>query len=125
MHVLAEPIQPLVDAPRRHASGRGSVTLSRVAGSTVVTRASATSPLKLLTPRSRSDAAWIFTSTYGGGLLGADTITLDLHAEPGTRGLLSTQASTKVYRSLGGTARQELNVGVDDDAVVVCAPDPI
>ena len=41
-------------------------------GRSVVTRAFATSPLRLLTPRITGRAAWIYTSRYGGGLVDGD-----------------------------------------------------
>src|SRR5947209_13174222 len=49
--------------------GRGLVEFSRVAGRTTVTRARSASPLKLLCPRVRGPSAWVFASTYGGGLV--------------------------------------------------------
>ena len=46
--------------------GYGPRELQRVAGRTVVTRSQASSQLKLLTPRRRHEAAWVYTSTFGG-----------------------------------------------------------
>jgi urease accessory protein len=94
-------------------------------GRSVVTSATANSPLKLLAPRNRNTAAWIFTSTYGGGLLGGDTISLDVHTGAGTRCLLSTQASTKIYKSAGAPSRQRLYARIGAGAMCVSAPDPV
>lgn len=94
-------------------------------GRTAVVRARPSSPLKLLTPLACDRAAWIYTSTYGGGLVGGDRIQLDLIAGPATRCVLSTQSSTKVYRTLGPECRQELHVLAGDEAIVVVAPDPL
>ena len=49
--------------------GHGTLELQKVAGRTVVTRSQASSPLKLLTPRRRHPAAWVYTSTFGGGMV--------------------------------------------------------
>jgi urease accessory protein len=58
-------------------------------------------------------------------LVSGDAIALEVDAGPGTRCLLSTQASTKVYRSAGPACGQQLNVSAAADAVVVSAPDPV
>jgi urease accessory protein len=105
--------------------GRGKLELARVAGRTVVTAASATSPLKLLTPKRNAETACVFTSTYGGGLLGGDCITLDVVGGKQTQCVLTTQSSTKIYRTTGPTSRQTLHASVDDDAVLIIAPDPL
>ena len=46
---------------------RGNLELASVGGRTVVTRACAGNPLKLLVPRPREHAAWVYTSSVGGG----------------------------------------------------------
>jgi urease accessory protein len=98
--------------------------VSRVGSRSVVTRLFAASPLKLLTPRNHGEAAWIYTSTYGGGLLGGDAVRLEVDVEPGAVALLSTQASTKVYRSPAGT-RVELAASIGDGGLLVVLPDPV
>ncbi len=81
------------------APARGLLELSLVAGRTAATRSFATSPLKLLIPRRRTAAAWVYAGTYGGGLVAGDEIDLDVRIGPKALGVLGTQASTKVYRS--------------------------
>jgi len=90
----------------------------------VVTQARATSPLRLFTPRTGAPAAWIVTSTLGGGLVGGDHIQLGIDVESGARALVTSQASTKVYRSSLVT-RQSLDARVGEDAALVLLTDPI
>jgi len=100
--------------------------LALVNGATAITGLRASAPLKLLAPRSRGRAAWVFTSTYGGGLVAGDDTRLEVRAGEGTACLLSTQASTKIYRTPGCVpCRQELAAHVTDGAVLVCAPEPV
>jgi urease accessory protein len=107
-------------------AGAGSLELTRVGSATAVTRARANSPLKLLAPRPRGSSAWVFASTYGGGLVAGDSIKLDATFGNGTIGLLSTQASTKIYRSENGAScRQTLNVRAAANSTCVIAPHPI
>jgi urease accessory protein len=124
MTELAEPL--VATGEVEHEAGRGTVELRRIEDRTVVTRARANSPLKLLNPRADGSGAWIFSSTFGGGLVAGDEIALDLHMGDGCSCLLGTQSATKVYRSTKGlSARQTLNVTVGRDATCVIAPHPV
>ena len=106
------------------AASRAALTIARARRGSVVTRAYAEAPLKWLTPASPRGAAWAFASSYGGGLVGGDSVAIDVTVEPGARALLSTQASTKVYRSPLG-ASITLAAAVGRDAVLVSLPDPV
>jgi urease accessory protein len=113
-------------ACRKPAPGHGLVEVARVAGRTAVVRARADSPLKLLAPRGRARSAWVFASTYGGGLVAGDDVRLRVKVGPGATLLLGTQASTKVYRSTDGrVTRQALGATVADGGLLVVAPDPL
>jgi urease accessory protein len=78
----------------------------------------------LLTPRNHGQAAWVFTSTFGGGLVGGDRIRLHVEVGPDAALLLSTQASTKIYRS-GQVTRGELHGVVRPQGLLAVLPDPI
>jgi urease accessory protein len=90
----------------------------------VVSRAHATSPLRLLMPANHGNAAWIYMSTYGGGLVDGDVISLKVRVEQGAAAFLSTQASTKVYRSPRGSD-VEMRAEVERDGSLVVVPDPV
>ena len=90
----------------------------------MLTRAAAASPLRLLHPKNSGSAAWVYAATYGGGLLGGDTISLDARVGAGTSALISTQASTKIYRS-DDVASQRLTADVADGALLALLPDPV
>jgi urease accessory protein len=93
-------------------------------GGTSVTHARARSPLRLFAPRVTPTAAWIVTSTLGGGLVGGDDIRLSVDVEDGARVWLTSQASTKVYRS-GRSSSQRLDARIGDGGLLVVWPDPI
>jgi urease accessory protein len=106
--------------------GNGVLHVAKVEGRSVVTRAAATNPLKLLVPRLRGPAAWAYTSTFGGGLVSGDAIDLKVRVGPGATCAIGTQASTKVYRSLTALpSRQSLHATVDEDATLLVLPDPL
>ena len=93
-------------------------------GATALTRVRAGSPLKVLNPRNAGPSAWVYLATYGGGLVGGDAVSIDVSVGPGAHALVSTQASTKVYRSERG-ASQRLHARADDGSLLVLLPDPV
>src|SRR5687767_11372508 len=106
------------------AAGTAYLTFTRSGAETVLTRAFATSPAKLIATKGRGPTCWVYSATLGGGFVGGDDIQLHAIVEAGARALLTTQASTKVYRSRR-RSRQILNVAVDADALLAVVPDPI
>jgi urease accessory protein len=105
-------------------TGRGELVVSRVRGRCVATRAVAHSPLRLLLPDNRGDALWVYTTSYGGGLVDGDALSLDARVGPGAALMLATQASTKVFRGARG-ASQTLALRVDEGALAAVLPDPV
>ena len=104
--------------------GRGVLAVAHHGAGSVVTSARASSPLRLLLPKNRGAAAWVFTSTYGGGLVGGDRIALDVDVGPGAACFVSTQASTKVYRS-PSVAESRLAARVAREGFLAIVPDPV
>jgi urease accessory protein len=105
-----------------HRPGRATIQVGVAGGRSRVQRARATSPLRLLTPANHGRAAWVYTSTFGGGLVDGDAIALDIDVAPRAAALLSTQASSKVYRSPRGTSSR-LHARVGSGALFVHLPD--
>ncbi len=83
-------------------SGSARLEVDCVAGQSSVTTAWALSPLKLLTPRSRGPSVWAYLSSFGGGLVAGDQTSLGIRLGAAAQAFVSTQASTKVYRSPSG-----------------------
>jgi urease accessory protein len=106
------------------AAGTAYLTFTRSGAETVLTRAFATSPAKLIATRGRAPTCWVYSATLGGGLVGGDNIQLHVDVASGARALLTTQASTKVYRSRR-RSRQVVTAAVDADALLAVVPDPI
>jgi urease accessory protein len=113
-----------VEASARPATRRGLVAVAAGPRGSTVTRLYAESPLKWLTPANGGHAAWVFAASYGGGLVGGDHLSLEVEVGPGAAALLSTQASTKIYRSASG-ASTRLAACIGDGALLVSLPDPV
>jgi len=51
-----------------------------------------------------------------GGLVGGDTLTIDIHGAPGSHGLITTPGATRFYRSEGEVALQDTRIRLDAGA---------
>lgn len=110
----------------RGLKGRASLEVDRVAGESTVTSSYSTSPLKLLTPRSRGPSVWAYMSSFGGGLVAGDQTHLELRVGRDACCFLGTQAWTKVYRNASNLpSSHETRGRVETGATLVFAPDPI
>lgn len=103
--------------------GEGHVRVARVAGRSVPVSVRASSPLRLLATR-HAEAPWIFTATFGGGMVDGDRIAVDVELADRTTALLTTQASTKIFRSPRGTD-SALTARVGDGALLASITDPV
>ena len=107
-------------------SGSARLEVDSVAGQSAVTTAWALSPLKLLTPRSRGPSVWAYLSSFGGGLVNGDQTSLGVRLGPNARAFLSTQASTKVFRSrFGQPATFNLRATIGPGGLLAAVPDPV
>ena len=104
----------------------GLLEVTWSAGQSAVTRARAGSPLKLLVPRSKSAVARVSIATYGGGMLAGDETRLRVRLRSDAKAIISTQSSTKVFKSVDGrTTRQSLTAVLEPGAIGAFVPDPI
>jgi len=103
-----------------------ALEVESVFGQSTVTSAFASTPLKLLTPRSRGQSVWAYTSSFGGGFVAGDKTRLDLRLGKDTRCFLGTQASTKIYRNPNRRACGHITTAnLEENALLVFAPDPV
>lgn len=103
--------------------GAGVLAVERgPARRSVITRAVARSPLRILTPANHGHAAWAYVSSLGGGLVDGDAVALRVEIGDGAAAMLATQASTKVYR---GGAGQRIHATVGAGGLLVVLPDPV
>lgn len=90
----------------------GILEVERVGGKSTVTRCFSKYPLKFIVPRkvgsSVADVVWIYSLTYGGGIVSGDSISCKLTIGDGCTTVLTTQASTKVYKSLESKCSEQV-----------------
>jgi len=92
-------------------------------GRSVVTSARSMIPLRLLVLERVGHAAWVVQSSLGGGFVGGDQVALRVEVGARASLVLSSQASTKVYRA--ARAGFTLDATVGDDAILVAWLDPV
>ncbi|TYI49687.1 hypothetical protein E1A91_D12G051900v1 [Gossypium mustelinum] len=91
---------------------KGKVVVEKVRGKSTVIRSFSKYPLKFITPRkmgsSITDAVWIYSLTYGGGIVSGDSISVEFTIGDDCTAVLTTQSSTKVYKSLGSKCSEQV-----------------
>ncbi|XP_042519332.1 urease accessory protein D isoform X5 [Macadamia integrifolia] len=89
----------------------GIVVVEKVCGKSTVTRCFSKYPLKFIVPNkvgcSKTDSVWIYSLTYGGGIVSGDSISCKLTVGDGCTAALTTQASTKVYKAVGSKCSEQ------------------
>ncbi|XP_024045859.1 urease accessory protein D isoform X2 [Citrus clementina] len=108
----------------------GKLVVKKVGGKSTVTRCFSKYPLKFIIPNkvgsSETDAVWVYTLTYGGGIVSGDSISCEITVADACTAVLTTQASTKVYKSLGSkSSEQILEAKIGSDALLAVIPDPV
>ncbi|KAM7259970.1 hypothetical protein ACFE04_015711 [Oxalis oulophora] len=108
----------------------GKLVVEKVGGKSTVTRCFSKYPLKFIIPTkvapSTIDVVWIYSLTYGGGIVSGDCISCEFIVGDGSTAVLTTQASTKVYKSIASKCSHQIfEAKVGSDALLVVIPDPV
>ncbi|KAK1503955.1 RNA polymerase III RPC4 [Colletotrichum tamarilloi] len=86
-------------------------------------------PLKLISPTPAADqkSVLVFLLSYGGGLVGGDSVNLSIRTLPGSKLSIVTQGHTKIFKSASPdiVTRQTLSVHIEDGSGICQLPDPV
>ena len=86
-------------------------------------------PLKLISPPQpyEHQSILVFLLSYGGGLVGGDSVNLAIDVQKGSRLSIVTQGHTKIFKSVTPdiVTRQTLLVHIASDAALCLLPDPV
>jgi len=104
-----------------------ALTVAQVRGQSRLVASRSLQPLKIINPAAPAGpACHAVLASYGGGLLAGDSIRLRVHCEAGSRLLLSTQANTRIFKSIDGRQAEQFTEGhVAENALAVVLPDPL
>jgi urease accessory protein len=97
------------------------------AGKAIATRQYHQGALRILRPHYLDDTAQVCYTIVnpGGGYLGGDNYGIEVAVDEGTSLLLTTQSATKVYKTPGSFARQDMVVRLGPGAVLEYVPDQL
>ncbi|KAK7393050.1 hypothetical protein VNO78_21501 [Psophocarpus tetragonolobus] len=108
----------------------GSVVVEKVGDRSSVTSCFSKYPLKFIIPKkvgsSKIDAVWVYALNYGGGIVSGDHISFKFCVGDSCTMVLTTQGSTKIYKSVGSKCSQQiLEARVGSNALLAIIPDPV
>ncbi|EPS69074.1 hypothetical protein M569_05694, partial [Genlisea aurea] len=105
---------------------KGKVEVERIGGRTKLVRCFSKYPFKFIVPNkvgpSETDAVWIYLLTYGGGIVSGDSIAYDVSVGDGCTAVLTTQSSTKVYKSVESRCSEQI---LEASSLLAVIPDPV
>ncbi|KAL9843043.1 Urease accessory protein D [Arabidopsis thaliana] len=108
----------------------GKVVVEKVGGRSTATSCFSKYPLKFLLPSKAApagtDVVWIYSITYGGGIVSGDSISCEFTIGDGCTAVITTQSSTKVYKAIGSKCSEQiLEARIGSEALLVVIPDPV
>ncbi|CAN8316317.1 unnamed protein product [Cochlearia groenlandica] len=108
----------------------GKVVVEKIRGRSTATSCFSKYPLKFILPSKvapvGTDVVWIYSLTYGGGIVSGDSISCEFTIGDGCTTVFTTQSSTKVYKAIGSKcSEQTLEARIGSDALLVVIPDPV
>ena len=103
--------------------GKIELGFSRKQNRTVLSKAKHLGPLRVQRPfYPEDDVCHVYLLHPPGGVVGGDSLSIDINAESNSHCLLTTPGSTKFYRSIGLTAHVKQSINVEAGACVEWFP---
>ena len=114
----------MIAAARVGRDGRLALGFERRGARTVVARCRYTLPLQVLAPLALDDpAAVVSVLNPTGGIVGGDSLEIEVDVAPGAHACLTTPSATKVYRTACAPAVQEVALRLAPGARLEWVPD--
>ncbi|MGI4874833.1 MAG: urease accessory protein UreD [Janthinobacterium lividum] len=104
-----------------------TLTVAQVRQQSRLVASRSVQPLKLINPATPTGpACHVVQASYGGGLLAGDHLRLRVEVGAEASLLLTTQANTRIYKSLDGRRAEQHTAGyVGEHALAAVLPDPL
>lgn len=122
--VSSESVAAVADTAMAPWQGTLSLTYARRGDRTQITHQQAQAPLKLQRAFYPEGPAVCHTAILhtAGGIVGGDRLAVDVQLQPQTHALITTPAASKLYRSAGIEAQQQLTLNLAAGACVEWLP---
>jgi urease accessory protein len=117
-------VDPHGPAARVGRDGALSLRFERRGAATVLAGCRSVLPLQVLAPLALDGAAAVVSILNPtGSVLGGDHLRIDVRAEPDAHAVLTTPSATRVHRTAGPAAEQDVDLTVGTRAIVEWLPD--
>lgn len=118
-------VQTVAETAEVGRVGELALDYVREGGRTVLTHSRGSSPWHFTPPIQLDDSPCLYTPLVNpsGGLVGGDRLSVRATLGPGAHALFSTPSANRVYRSLGETAVQTVELTVGPGAILEWMPD--
>lgn len=104
--------------------GRLRLEFERRGSKTVLARSAWAVPLQILVPVALDDPAVVVSILNPtGGVVGGDRLRVEVEVGAGAHACLTTPSATRIYRTAGGLAEQEVVARVGEDGALEWVPD--
>jgi urease accessory protein len=114
----------VIAASRIGRDGRLTLGFERRGARTIVANSRYTLPLQVLAPVALDDVAAIVSILNPtGGLVGGDSLAIEIEVAPGAHACLTTPSATKVYRAESAPATQDVTLRLAAGARLEWVPD--
>ncbi|WP_426059617.1 urease accessory protein UreD [Hymenobacter sp. B1770] len=103
-----------------------TLEVAQVRGKSRLITSKSIQPLKVFNPASPGRTCHVVLSSYGGGMVAGDAIRLRIAGAAHAQLVVSTQASTRIFRSIDGAVAEQHTTGsLATGAMAVVFPDPV
>lgn len=114
----------MITASRVGRDGRLALAFEARGRRTILARCRYTLPLQVLAPMALDDPASVVSILNPtGGVVGGDSLEIEVDVAPGAHACLTTPSATKVYRAAAGPAHQHVALRVGAGARLEWVPD--
>lgn len=96
--------------------------MSLVNGASVATETQHAAPVRVVCSKPSGPCTWFQTTSFGGGLVQGDQISLSMHVDDGAAAFVSTPGHQRAYR---GHTQATVEASVGPGALLVFMPEPI
>lgn len=124
LNVMAEAPEAKLPELPDYVRAQGQLRLAFAKGvkATRVAELSESGGFRIKFPKMAGESAEAIIVNTAGGMTGGDALRLDVTFHDGAKGLVTTQAAEKIYKSIAGETRVAMRLDVAANATAIWAP---
>ncbi|UII30416.1 urease accessory protein UreD [Fulvivirga ulvae] len=108
------------------AVNQSEIEVASVRGKSALITCKNIQPLKILHPVSHHNCCHLVLTSYGGGMVSADVVNINVKCGADTKTFIGSQSNTRIYKKvLNAITGQNIKGEVAENALTVVFPDPV